>query len=70
MVLLFTKALILYIIEISLIKRKDKMKISIIDNSHNGSILVRRVSWKQRCEEQLTKINNKIQTMIKELKEV
>ena len=46
------------------------MKISIIDNSHNGSILVRRISWQQRCETQLQQINNKIQTMIKELKEV
>lgn len=32
------------------------MKIKVKDKSQNGNILVRRISWKQRCEEQLNQI--------------
>ena len=32
------------------------MKIKVKDKSQNGIILVRRISWKERCEEQLDQI--------------
>lgn len=46
------------------------MKIQVKDKSQNGVILVRRISWKQRCEEQVAKINEQIKQIIKDLEGV
>ena len=44
------------------------MKIQVQDKSHNGIVFVKRLSWKERCEEQLSMINKAIQKINEELR--
>ena len=46
------------------------MKINVKYQNKKDLILVRRISWKQRCEEQLDKINSVIEKLNNDLREI